>query len=78
MFSLPDRAGSLHRALGPFHRKRINMTRIESRPSKRKAWEYFFFVDCEGHVTDRKVAGALQLLGDFCSYVKVLGSYPAG
>jgi len=78
MFSLPDRAGSLHRALGPFHRKRINMTRIESRPSKRKAWEYFFFVDCEGHVTDRKVAGALQLLGEICSYVKVLGSYPSG
>jgi len=76
MFSLPDRAGSLHRALGPFHRKRINMTRIESRPSKRKAWEYFFFVDCEGHVSDRKVASALALLGEFCSYVKVLGSYP--
>src|SRR5215475_14228738 len=77
MFSLPDRAGSLHRALGPFHRKRINMTRIESRPSKRKDWEYFFLVDCEGHVSDRKVASALQLLGEFCSYVKVLGSYPS-
>jgi chorismate mutase/prephenate dehydratase len=52
------------------------MTKIESRPSKRKAWEYFFFVDCDGHFTDRKVASALALLGEHCSFVKVLGSYP--
>jgi chorismate mutase / prephenate dehydratase len=76
MFSVTDRVGALHRALAPFRRYRINMTKIESRPSKRKAWEYFFFVDCDGHAEDKKVAKALAMLGEDCSYVKVLGSYP--
>jgi chorismate mutase/prephenate dehydratase len=76
MFSILDRVGALYRALSPFRRHRINMTKIESRPSKRKAWEYFFFVDCDGHMSDPKVAKALAALGDDCSYVKVLGSYP--
>jgi chorismate mutase/prephenate dehydratase len=52
------------------------MTKIESRPSKRKAWEYFFFVDCDGHFLDRKVATALRELSETCTFVKVLGSYP--
>src|SRR5207244_415289 len=76
MFSIVDQVGALYRALAPFRRFRINMTKIESRPSKRKAWEYFFFVDCDGHMSDSKVAKALALLGEQCSYVKVLGSYP--
>ena len=76
MFSIADQVGALHKALAPFRRFRINMTKIESRPSKRKAWEYFFFVDCDGHVHDRKVAKAVALLQEHCSYVKVLGSYP--
>jgi chorismate mutase / prephenate dehydratase len=76
MFSTVDRPGALYSALAAFRRYRINMTRLESRPSKRKAWEYFFFVDCDGHGEDRKVAKAISLLGEHCSYVKVLGSYP--
>lgn len=76
MFSVAHRAGALYSALAPFRRYRLNMTKIESRPSKRKAWEYFFFVDCDGHVTDRKIAKALAQLGEHCSFVKVLGSYP--
>ena len=52
------------------------MTKIESRPSKRKAWEYIFFVDCEGHLEDRRLSKAVILLGEHCSYVRVLGSYP--
>src|SRR5437016_9899890 len=76
MFSILDRVGALYQSLAPFRRYRINMTKIESRPSKRKAWEYFFFVDCDGHMSDRKVAKALVLLAEHCSYVKVLGSYP--
>jgi chorismate mutase/prephenate dehydratase len=76
MFSLVDRVGALYSALAPFRRYRINMTKIESRPSKRKAWEYFFFVDCEGHTSDHKLAKAIALLGEHCSYVKVLGSFP--
>jgi chorismate mutase/prephenate dehydratase len=76
MFSIADKVGALHRALAPFRRYRINMTKIESRPSKRKVWEYFFFVDCDGHVNDSKVAKAVEQLSLHCSFVKVLGSFP--
>src|SRR5947209_16881292 len=76
MFSITDQVGALHRALAPFRRYKINMTKIESRPSKRKAWQYFFFVDCDGHVSEKKVAKALNELEQQCAFVKVLGSYP--
>ena len=76
MFSIADEVGALHRALAPFRKYRLNMTKIESRPSKRRAWEYFFFVDCDGHSSDGKVARAITQLAAQCSFVKVLGSYP--
>jgi len=76
MISILDKVGALHHAIAAFRRNRINMTKIESRPSKRRAWEYFFFIDCDGHVHDRKVAKAIAQLEQECSYVKVLGSYP--
>ncbi len=76
MLSIADKVGALHRALAPFRKYKLNMTRIESRPSKRKAWEYFFFVDCDGHMNDRKVARAIADLEAECNFVKVLGSYP--
>jgi chorismate mutase / prephenate dehydratase len=76
MVSVTDEVGALHSALAAFRRYRINMTKIESRPSKRKAWEYFFFIDCDGHMRDRKVENALKLLGEHCHFVKVLGSFP--
>ena len=76
LVSVADKAGALHQAIAAFRRHKINMTKIESRPSKRKAWEYFFFIDCDGHVQDRKVVKAIQLLGEHCNFVKVLGSYP--
>ena len=76
MVSVADKAGALYQAIASFRRYKINMTKIESRPSKRKAWEYFFFIDCDGHVNDRKVANAIRLLGEHCNFVKVLGSYP--
>ncbi len=76
MLSVADKAGALHEAIAAFRRHKINMTKIESRPSKRKAWEYFFFIDCEGHAQDRKVAKAIRVLGRHCNFVKVLGSYP--
>jgi chorismate mutase/prephenate dehydratase len=78
MFSIADEVGALYRALAPFRRYRINMTKIESRPSKRKAWEYFFFVDCDGHMSDRRVAKAIAQLSLHCNSIKVLGSYPDG
>lgn len=76
MFSIADEVGALHRALAPFRKYRLNMTKIESRPSKRRVWEYFFFVDCDGHSSEGKVAKAIAQLGMQCSFVKVLGSYP--
>ena len=76
MISISDKVGALHHALAAFRRYRINLTKIESRPSKRKAWEYFFFIDCDGHVADKRVAKAIAHLEQECSYVKVLGSYP--
>ena len=78
MLSITDKVGALHEALAPFRRFKLNMTKIESRPSKRKAWEYYFFVDCEGHQHDRKVAHAIAWLEKQCNLVKVLGSYPNG
>lgn len=76
MFCIADRPGALHDAIAPFRRYRINMTKIESRPSKRKAWQYYFFVDCDGHAAEPKVARAIEELGRHCVFVKVLGSYP--
>jgi chorismate mutase / prephenate dehydratase len=76
MFSIPHQVGALHTSLGIFRRYRLNMTKIESRPSKRKAWEYFFFVDCDGHYEDKRVAKAIAELQNHCTFVKVLGSYP--
>ena len=76
MVSVADKVGALHHAIAAFRRFKINMTKIESRPSKRKAWEYFFFIDCDGHIQDRKVSEAIALLERESSYVKVLGSYP--
>jgi len=78
MFSIADKVGALYHALEPFRRYKLNMTKIESRPSKRKAWEYFFFVDCDGHYTDPKVAKAIASLEEACNFAKVLGSYPNG
>ena len=78
LFSIAHQAGALHHALAPLRRYKINMTKIESRPNKRssKAWEYFFFVDCEGHIQDRKLASALKELSKYCKFLKILGSYP--
>ncbi len=76
MLSITHEVGALHQALAAFRRFRLNMTKIESRPSKRKAWEYYFFVDCEGHKDDRPVAKAIAELEKQCNFVKVLGSYP--
>ncbi|HXS67924.1 MAG TPA: prephenate dehydratase [Candidatus Polarisedimenticolia bacterium] len=76
MVSMTDKVGALHHALAAFRRNRINLTKIESRPSKRRAWEYFFFIDCDGHQEDKRVAKAIEQLGQECSFVKVLGSYP--
>lgn len=76
MFCLHDKAGALFHALAPFKKLKINMSKIESRPSKRKAWDYTFFVDIDGHARDAKVAEAIDELSSHCAIVKILGSYP--
>ncbi|HEV8550260.1 MAG TPA: prephenate dehydratase, partial [Polyangiaceae bacterium] len=76
VFSTPHERGALRRALGVFDDEHINLTRIESRPTPGKRWEYVFFTDLEGHREDPPVARALLKLGTFCSTVRVLGSYP--
>lgn len=76
IISVKDKIGALYHALIPFSRFKINLTKIESRPSKRKPWEYLFFVDFEGHMEDAKVRKALKYFEENCSFVKILGSYP--
>jgi chorismate mutase/prephenate dehydratase len=76
VFSMKDRAGALHDVLTPFKRSGINLTKIESRPSKKRAWEYYFFVDMQGHIKNKKIEQALRLLEKNCTYFNVLGSYP--
>ncbi len=71
-----DDAGALFRLLKPFAEHRINMTRIESRPSHKRKWDYVFFIDVEGHVSDPPLAEALASLEKHASLFKVLGSYP--
>ncbi len=76
VFSIKDKVGALHAMLTPFYKNKINLTKIESRPSKKKAWDYYFFVDCEGHQKDKAVARALGQLEGMCKFMKILGSYP--
>ncbi|MDK2962642.1 MAG: chorismate mutase / prephenate dehydratase [Verrucomicrobiota bacterium] len=75
-FSFRNEVGALHDALDVLKENNINMTKIESRPSKNKAWEYCFFVDFEGHADDPNVKTALQALEKHCAVLNVLGSYP--
>jgi len=78
LFSIQDRVGALYRILKPFAEKGINLTSIESRPSKIKAWDYIFYVDFEGYVDDPPAREVLPYLESECSTLKVLGSYPKG
>ena len=78
MFSVKDRTGALYDLLRPFAMRGINLTKIESRPSRRKAWEYLFFVDVEGHVADERVKQTLEEVKRQCLFLKILGSYPSG
>lgn len=76
MFSVKDSPGSLVSALRSFENCAINMSKIESRPSKQRDWEYIFYVDLSGHCEDSIVSNALDDLTKHCSLLKVLGSYP--
>ena len=66
----------MQQLLFPLATHDINMTRIESRPSRRKKWDYVFFVDIRGHAEDENVAAALAELEEAASLFRILGSYP--
>ncbi len=76
MFAVKDEPGILYRMLEPFAGRGVNLCKIESRPMKKKAWEYIFFLDLVGHITDPIVEAAVQELKGYCQFVKLLGSYP--
>jgi chorismate mutase / prephenate dehydratase len=77
IFSLPHKPGSLHSVLTPPSERGINLTRIDSRPAKGRSWEYLFFVDLEGHMEEDTMKNTLDEMKACCTYLRVLGSYPA-
>jgi prephenate dehydratase/chorismate mutase/prephenate dehydratase len=76
IFSTRHEPGALYRCLEPFAERRINLTKIESRPVRSRPWEYNFYVDIVGHVRDPVVSEALDALSRRATFVRVLGSYP--
>ncbi|HXD39488.1 MAG TPA: prephenate dehydratase [Ramlibacter sp.] len=76
--SVPNRPGAVHDMLVPLKRHGVSMTRFESRPARSGQWEYFFYIDVEGHPSQSNVAAALKDLQSLCAFYKVLGTYPVG
>lgn len=74
--TIKDKPGSLHDILGEFAIRNINLTKIESRPSKKALGDYYFFIDMEGHRTDKAIADTFSEIKQKVSFKKVLGSYP--
>jgi chorismate mutase/prephenate dehydratase len=77
VMSAHNRPGAVHALLTPLKEERVSMSRIESRPARTGQWEYFFFVDLDGHREDPPVARALARLAENAPFLKVFGSYPA-
>ncbi|MFZ6755116.1 prephenate dehydratase [Undibacterium sp. Ji67W] len=76
VLATPNKAGAVYNLLAPLSKHGVSMTRFESRPARTGNWEYYFYVDVEGHVQDTKVAAAMADLNDKAAFFKVLGSYP--
>jgi chorismate mutase/prephenate dehydratase len=77
LFSMKNEPGVLYSILAPFAERRLNLTKIESRPTKRRPWEYVTFVDFEGHRDTEAVRAVLAEVEERCQFLKILGSYPA-
>lgn len=77
VFVVPERPGTLFAALGEFARRKINLTKIESRPRRGRLWQYVFYLDCDGHWQDPSVSEAIMHLLNQAVFVKLFGSYPA-
>ena len=76
IFAAAHKPGSLYQALGEFAKRGISLTKIESRPTKQTPWEYNFYLDFEGHRTEKRCSEALEALEKYASFIKILGSYP--
>jgi chorismate mutase/prephenate dehydratase len=74
--SVPNRPGSVHDMLTPLKRHGVSMSRLESRPAKSGKWEYYFYIDLQGHPSQPNVAAALKELQEICAFYKLLGAYP--
>lgn len=76
VLSVPNKAGAVYNLLAPLAKHGVSMTRFESRPARMGTWEYYFYVDIEGHAQEDKVANALAELKQQSAFFKLLGSYP--
>ena len=76
--SVTNKPGAVHDLLVPLKQNGVSMTRFESRPAKSGQWEYFFYIDLDGHISQPHVAKALSELQGMCAFYKVIGSYPVG
>jgi chorismate mutase/prephenate dehydratase len=74
--SVPNKPGAVHDLLVPLKQNGVSMTRFESRPAKSGQWEYVFYIDLDGHISQPHVAKALAELQNMCAFYKVIGSYP--
>ena len=74
--SVPNKPGAVHDLLMPLKANGVSMTRFESRPAKSGQWEYYFYIDLDGHISQPHVAQALKELQGLCAFYKVIGSYP--
>ncbi len=76
--SVPNRPGALHDLLVPLKKHGVSMTRFESRPARSGQWDYYFYLDIQGHPSQAHIAQALEELEGLCAFFKVLGTYPVG
>ena len=77
IFSIKHEPGSLHRIIENFHNYKVNLTKIESRPTKTNTWEYNFYVDFEGHAKNPRITEMLEKINHETLFMKILGSYPS-
>lgn len=73
---MPNRPGAMHDLLVPLKKHGVSMTRLESRPARTGQWEYYFYIDLDGHPSHPHVAAALAELRELCAFFKMLGAYP--
>ncbi|HLH23308.1 MAG TPA: prephenate dehydratase [Chloroflexota bacterium] len=76
LFSIRDRVGALRDVVALFAQAGVNLSSIQSRPSRRRAWDYVFFVELQGHAADPKLQAVLRAVEQHCAYLKVLGAWP--